>query len=563
MSACSHTVYYSCSDFPMFQEKDSSSYSLGKIPLFKEKIYVMRIYQVHDTFSDDARQRYINHRTVQEKESVSDSDKVQTLCLIFLDSSRVLYYTMLQNNPSIERRKMEISDYPSKICLTDSINESDNPFSFKYKRHAYHGIYKFTSPNTLQIEFQKKNSTKQKKGKDIKLFSNLWCSVNPNGDISVDKIGYIEDNILVANSQVILNAEKIFGEKFKTVFSVVDIGNAQRNELLDIEYEVVYSYLTKKLAYRTYKDGKKTSEKDIDFAYLRKEMSKIKPKPDSAKIVDSFQVRQCVIRFPFLNGSRQDSAEITYFFKNSDSIVYKYKLSASIIGEMTKNKNLKYPNDNIIVKDRIMPKLSGIMDSLSPRNKIDLLDFVRTISNFDAYRVRVYKDSTWSGFLENNIAVIKRDSSPNLKRANPLSITYKLKSNKNAIQEIKKCAGGADRYKVKVEYEFKVTSIEEGFDALTGNRINKYYVGDTLIQKNKKLIFLNEDPEKPAIYIHNWKKVFSPKGKEDLSNLLDSINTPLDFKDEETNNEIVEDKNKRYYIKEQIIKGKDKRMPTW
>lgn len=582
VSACSHKSYYTCEYFPMNEEKDNSSDTSGTVFLFNKKIYTMRIYEVEDTFLGDPRQRYVNHRTVSKFKELqlestylqnNNNKLIQTLCLIFLDEKRVLYYTMLQNTPVSRIR--EIADYPSKICLTDKAFQKDT--LLKGKQHYYQGIYRWTSASTIQMEFQKnyapvrirKNPKKKVLEEEDKKqrFIRFLCSIDPKGDtLAINTVVYREENMLAENKEVQLSSKKVLGDKFKTVFAArAKDSIINRSDLYDIDYEIIIDQM-RKLKFRNFKDDKFTKEREILKSELYEYVDKLenfkRPQIDSVLNGD-YDIDTCKIKLPNLKNSNIDSVEVTYIFKNKKHISFFHHLSPFLIKELKGNNKLNAGFSITIHNKQIIgQEAKGIYDMLSARNKEDFDNFIKTISTIDNYRLRVYKYKAWADFIENKLKLMPLNASNTLKKPTPLVITYKLVTNKNTIPQIKKCEGSAIVYSVKVENEFRIDSIKQAFNADSSTFVNRYYLKDKAVD-DKNLVFYktnqtNQTNGKDSVYyMPKWRKRFSPERLKSLNDLLNKVYALEDFEE----NGLIKDENGKYYIKEEIIK--DKPIATW
>jgi hypothetical protein len=480
-SSQKNSLILTSSVFPLSQ---SPQYGHDTLPLFNQKVYVMRIYEVADTFGNDFRQKYTNYRTVTKDEQTQLDRKgklVQTICLVFLDDEQVLYYTFLQNNPD---NKSQISaNAPQRICLTDTVMERDLtmnerekglfdynmffPFTWlgkqPIKRHFYHGIYRFNKEDkSIDMEFQNDYSADKKNSMDNR-FVKFKCSISEEKDtITIDRVSYNEEDIINQNETTTLELKNIFDSKFNTNFTAIDVSGGNKN----VKNEFIYDILTKKIKYTQFSIDGLTEIKDdktinkineiINFKFLQKTL------PD-------FKVEQCIMTFSFKTDNKW-LIKIQYKTLSGETYNANYTLS----NDMNLNFKIKSINDFqiIIIGNKLIypPDFSQILDDI---NKKDFKEFIDKLAYFNDYRIRIYEDGTTEAFLENSLVTISLGHENTKNEANKLNITCKL-SNDAQIKDI------------IPEYEFVVLKIkkDEISEQNSENKkittiYKKYYLNDT------------------------------------------------------------------------------------
>jgi hypothetical protein len=488
LTACSKNYkVYMAYEFPSYNKINFKNQATKPIRLFNQSIYSMCIYKVRDTFDTDIRQKFVNRRTISKEElkngallegeiqksSLSNAEQmkqllVQTISVVFLDDERVLYYTTLQNNPeNTYEDAPNTATEPNNISLTDNpgrkkditLEEKDLVWLKKKKypkRHYFHGVYRWTSDNTMVIEFQKSYHQLKKKyrydeNKIKEQFVKFYCAVDSNREnIFVTDISYQEADILAGNKEVKLDVNKVFGSKFNVAFSALNINKS--TDKLELVNELGYIFYNKKVVYKDSKSKDFVEIKDID------KFNKSNPDKINKSIFDDYTVTKCVVNYDFKDTTSKSTIE--YTFKNKVTKTISFQFSPSFI------RNIKSISTEKLTTTIEGNKLTGyfnIYDKLNPLNKTDFQTFISKITTFDSYRERKYNGDKVFIFLENIYLTLtindtrSREIIREEQGYSKLAITYRL------IHKLD-----------KKEYEFKVDSI--ALDDL--NTTKKYYIND-------------------------------------------------------------------------------------
>jgi hypothetical protein len=447
-TACaSKAIIYNGKDFPLYKELSYKNQTNVDMPLFNQKIFTMHIYQILDTFKSDKRQQYKNRRTISKDDSlVNLKDKklelLQTLGIFFLDDERVMYYSDLQSNPILADVKTAL--LPQKICLTDNpAMKRDLTVEDKYRtwvvpkfiqRHLYHGIYRWDTANTMQIEFQKTYTYKPnrfavffksincsifKKGafrnnlywnrianeqnsKKAK-FVRFYCAVSPQSDsLTVKNVAYAEKDILAGTEEVKINVKDVFGEQFNVAFIATDNSEIRKSQYNTVpinnkQKEVIYDLNAKTILYNTISDAG-IPEKTNSFKKL-----------NTDSIESALTVKKCTISFPFDDQSKLTTAQINYVFNNGVNRDKPYTFSPELTSELERIADGRIVNKSLEIE--IMgSKLLGffdIYDKLKTTNKKDFKNFITKIASFDEYKECIYANNDYESFVKNEYVSVR------------------------------------------------------------------------------------------------------------------------------------------------------------